>query len=107
MLLWLRCRLAAVALIGPLAWDPPYVMDVALKAKKKKKRKKEKKTRFRLGRECKAEFSPSLAVCLGWEALPFEGQLSFPESIKWALLGGGEPRVFGRFLLHTCQLSLL
>ena len=31
VLLWLRCRLAAVALIGPLAWEPPYATGVALK----------------------------------------------------------------------------
>ena len=36
-LLWLWCRLAAVALIQPLAWEPLYVMDMALKSKKKKK----------------------------------------------------------------------
>ena len=33
-LLWLCCRPAAVALIRPLAWEPPYVCG----AKKKKKR---------------------------------------------------------------------
>ena len=33
---WLWCRLAAIALIRPLAWEPPYAMSVALKAKKKK-----------------------------------------------------------------------
>ena len=43
-LLWLWCRLAAVALIGPLPWELPYVSGTALK-KPKKKRKKEKKKR--------------------------------------------------------------
>ena len=38
-LLWLGRRLAAVAPIGPLAWDPPYVARAALKSKKKKKKK--------------------------------------------------------------------
>ena len=33
-LLWLWCRLAAVAPIGLLAWKLPYVMGVALKKKK-------------------------------------------------------------------------
>jgi len=28
-LLWLWCRLAATALIRPLAWEPPYAMEVA------------------------------------------------------------------------------
>ena len=31
VLLWLWCRLAAVALIQPLAWKPPYVSGAALK----------------------------------------------------------------------------
>ena len=32
--LWLWYRLAAVALIGPLAWEAPYAVDVTLKGKK-------------------------------------------------------------------------
>ena len=35
MLLWLWCRLAAVAPIGPLAGELPYAAGVALKSKKK------------------------------------------------------------------------
>ena len=35
-LLWLWCRPAATAPIGPLAWEPPYVAGLALKKKKKK-----------------------------------------------------------------------
>ena len=34
-LLW--CRSAAIALVRPLPWDPPYASGVALKKKKKKK----------------------------------------------------------------------
>ena len=34
VLLWLWCRPAAVALIGPLAWKPPYATGAALKGKK-------------------------------------------------------------------------
>ena len=30
-LLWLWCRLAAIALIRPLAWEPPYAAGAALK----------------------------------------------------------------------------
>ena len=33
---WLWCRLAAVALIGPLAWEPPYTAGAALKKTKNK-----------------------------------------------------------------------
>ena len=32
-LLWLWCRLAAVAPIGLLAWEPPYAAGAALKSK--------------------------------------------------------------------------
>ena len=39
-LLWLWHRLAAVAPIRLLAWEPPYAADVALKRQKKKKKKK-------------------------------------------------------------------
>ena len=40
-LLWLWCRLVAVALIRPLAWEPPYATGAALeKAKRQKKEKK-------------------------------------------------------------------
>ena len=41
-LLWLWRRLAAVASIGPLAWETPYATNVALKSKKKKKKRREK-----------------------------------------------------------------
>ena len=37
VLLWLWCMPVAVALIRPLAWEPPYVVGVALKKAKKKK----------------------------------------------------------------------
>ena len=36
VLLWLWCRPAAVALIRPLAWEPPYTAGVALKRQKLK-----------------------------------------------------------------------
>ena len=39
MLLWLCHRLAAAALTGPLAWESPYAVGVALKGQKKKKEK--------------------------------------------------------------------
>ena len=34
---WLWCRLAGVALIRPLAWEPPYATGMALKSKKQTK----------------------------------------------------------------------
>ena len=36
---WLWLWPASVALIRPLAWEPPYAVDAALKSKKKKKKK--------------------------------------------------------------------
>ena len=42
-LLWLRHRLAATALIRPLAWEPPYPTGVALKHIKKTKKERKKK----------------------------------------------------------------
>ena len=42
-LLRLWCRLAAVALIQPLAWELPYAAGVALKSQKRKKERKKKK----------------------------------------------------------------
>ena len=42
-LLWLWLWLAAVAPIGPLIWELPYAIGVALKSKKRKKKKKKEK----------------------------------------------------------------
>ena len=43
-LLWLWCRLAPVALIRPLAWEPLYAAGAALeKTKKEREREKERK----------------------------------------------------------------
>ena len=38
-LLWLWCRLAAAAPIGPLAWEPPYAMRAAQEMAKGQKKK--------------------------------------------------------------------
>ena len=37
-----QCRLATVAPIGHLAWEPPYALGAALKDKKTKKKEKSK-----------------------------------------------------------------
>ena len=44
VLLWLWCRPAATAPIRPLAWEPSYAVDAAIK---RQKTKTEKKTRTR------------------------------------------------------------
>ena len=41
-LLWLWCRLVATALIGPLAWEPPYATGAALERQKAQKQKQKK-----------------------------------------------------------------
>ena len=46
LLAWLWCRSAAVAPIGPLAWELPYAAGAALKRKKRKEKKKKKKIRW-------------------------------------------------------------
>ena len=43
-LLWLWCRLAARAPIGPLPWEPPYAAGAALRRKTNKNKNKQKKT---------------------------------------------------------------
>ena len=43
VLLWLWCRPAATAPIKPLAWEPPYAVEVALEKAKRQKKKKERK----------------------------------------------------------------
>ena len=48
-LLWLWLRLVATALIGRLAWEPPYAVGVALKRKKDKKTKKKCERKLQLG----------------------------------------------------------
>ena len=39
-LLWLCCRLAAAAPIGPLAWEPPYAAGPQKEKKKKRRRRR-------------------------------------------------------------------
>ena len=55
VLLWLWCRLAAVAPIQSLAWEPPY----GPKKKKKKKRKESKQAKIKI-----RYFSLQVVMCL-------------------------------------------
>ena len=50
-LLWLWHRPEAIALIRPLAWEPPYAAGVTLKSKKKKKKKKKKEKKRKKERQ--------------------------------------------------------
>ena len=47
------CRPAATALIGPLAWEPPYATGVALKRQKTKNKTKQKQTKKPPDDHCK------------------------------------------------------
>ena len=49
--MWLWLRPVAVALIGPLAWEPPHTEKTKNKTDKRQKKKKEKKKKkiIRLG----------------------------------------------------------
>ena len=42
VLLWLWRRLVAAALVGSLAWEPPYAMGVAQEQAKRSEKKKKK-----------------------------------------------------------------
>ena len=45
-LLQLHCRLAAIALMSPLTWEPPYATGTALKRQKTKNKTKQKSFRI-------------------------------------------------------------
>ena len=47
VMLWFWHMLAAVAPIGPLAWEPPHVLGAALRRKEKKKKEEERKYEHR------------------------------------------------------------
>ena len=52
VLLWLWCRLAATALIGPLAWEPAHATGMTLeKTKKERKKRKKEKEKEKLKKE--------------------------------------------------------
>ena len=46
-LLWLWCRLAATALMGLLAWEPPYAAGTAVEKRQRQKIKKKKEVHFK------------------------------------------------------------
>ena len=51
--MWLWPRTAAVALIGPLAGEPPYAVGAAIEKKKKKKKERKKKEKNKRNRKKK------------------------------------------------------
>ena len=79
MLLWLWCRLAAVAPIRPLAWELPYAAGVALTSKKQTNKNKQTNKKTDCCWQCQTsgvvwsgktvEFNPSL-LFRGWLCCP-------------------------------------
>ena len=59
VLLWLWCRLAAIAPIRPLAWEPPLAMSVAIVKDKNKQTNRKKQTA--LGDQILASQHPNVA----------------------------------------------
>ena len=60
--------MAAVAPIGPLAWEPPYVTGAALKSKKKQKQKNRyKPTYFQNRKRLKFMENKLIVIKGGWE----------------------------------------
>ena len=92
-LLWLWCRLTAVAPIRPLAWEPPYAVSAALK-KKKRKQKKKKEQFLRRASPSQRSFATAAPACKragGRKAaltrvdvvdVP-DGLIHVPKSVRW------------------------
>ena len=60
--LWLWHRLAAVAPVGPLGWEPPYAAGAVLEKTEKRKKKKKKELVYRSSVRFQAQ---SLALLSG------------------------------------------
>ena len=69
MLLWLWCRPTAIALTGPLAWEPPYAVSAALKRQKQKQKK--------IGRSCHG------SAVMNWTSI-HEDLGSILDIVHWA-----------------------
>ena len=63
VLLWLWRRLAATALIGPLAWESPYATGAALEKAKRQKKKKRNTERASLNKQKKKKKEEEI----GWK----------------------------------------
>ena len=63
-LLWLWCRLAALAPIRPLAWELPYATGAALEKDKEKKQTKKKACLINLLFGSPADLFPALGFLL-------------------------------------------
>ena len=71
-LLWLWCRPTATAQILPLAWEPPYAVDAALKKTKRWKRKKKEEANRKKKRN-KYEIQIYMTTCGRFPQLKSQG----------------------------------
>ena len=81
VLLCLWCKLTAAAQIGPLAWELPNAMGVALKITKKKLQQSLK--RINLGSSLVARHVKDLALSLLWLGV---AAVVYVQSLGWELL---------------------
>ena len=93
-LLWLWCRPAATAPIGPVAWESPCAAGVALKRQKRPKKKKN------VGEVCLASFAE---IFLGnWKASLGDGVSYLPVTH----LNRAPSKPFSVCLHHWCFCNL-
>ena len=57
-MLWLWCRPAAIAPMGPLAWEHPYAVGADLKRKKERKKEREREGKKERRKERKKTDNP-------------------------------------------------
>ena len=80
MVLWLWRRLAAVAMIGSLAWEPSYAAGAALKSKKQTNKKKKKISQKKKKKTPSMRDFPGGAVGEGSDVVTAAAQVA---SVAW------------------------
>ena len=108
-LLWLWCRLAATALIRPLAWEPLYAAGAALWKGRKKKQKQKKQTKKKP--KLKLMSNLSLTVSSTVDTLPLStSPFTVADGYTWrpisrpSLMGTEEEGYLPVLLLSYCLL---
>ena len=84
-LLWLHCRLTAVALIRSRAWEPPYAVGMAIKKARQKPKNDKKKKLFYISGIQKSKMGQQDCVlgALGKNPFPCHSQLLQAAHISW------------------------
>ena len=83
-LLWLWCRPVATALIGPLAWEPPYAAGAAQEIAKRPKKKKN------LGSMVTSQSSRRYVFC---SFLLHQKSVIFIKISSWSTVAAGVPDI--------------